>query len=191
MDCSLLVLDSPVLPLTVSKPNADKRANQPEDRTEESKRLYGPPAIARPAARDSTPVESTRVAGISCEENHQGERSEPGQAQEDVHTPGEEAAGEWDQPYEAKEHGQCRNDEGIDEAGVRPAVPGVLVDEFATAWSACFEALPGQRQRLCYIPNDAGANGCKGNFADPERDRYQPRDDRHNGWSVVCGRMDT
>lgn len=87
--------------LAVREPDANHGADEPEDGGQECKGLGGAPAVAGATNGDAAPVEGARVAGAMGKVDHGTEGGEPGDRQEDVDTPGDEAAAEGDQPDQA------------------------------------------------------------------------------------------
>lgn len=115
----LRIMDS-LATLAVGEPDSDRSTDEPEDGGQEGKCLGGAPAVAGAANRDATPVKSAGIAGTVGKVDHGTKGGEPGDRQEDVDTPGDEAAAEGDQPDEAKQHGKTGNNQRVDEAGSGP-----------------------------------------------------------------------
>lgn len=101
-------------------PDAQQGRDEPADGRQESKGLVGLEGAAVVAAQaDAAPVEG--VAAAAAEPVHeQAEDGEPGERDDEVDGPVDEAAGEGEQPEERQQDGNAGDDLGVDEPAQGP-----------------------------------------------------------------------
>lgn len=167
-----------VATVAAGEPDANKGRRKPEDGRQEGEGLSGSPAVAGAAVGDPTPVKGAGATGAAGEVDEQTEGGEPAERHEDVDGPGDEAAAEGDQPDETQQHGQAGDDEGVDEASMRPDVV-VSVCDVQDRGSGLH--VVGRGIVADVVSDDAGHHRSKGDFANAQRDGDHARKDRHDG----------
>lgn len=101
-------------------PDAQKGRDEPADGRQEREGLIGLPGAAVVAAEaESAPVKG--VAAAAAEPVHeQAEDGEPGERDDEINGPVDEAAGEGEQPEERQQDGDAGDHLGVDESAQGP-----------------------------------------------------------------------
>ena len=174
--------------LTEREPDPHRRTHKPETGADERKRLGRAPLVAEAAVGNAAPVESRALAAGAVEDiDEEAEGGEPGEGEEDVEGPVEDAAREWEEPVgeggwlvgggaeagglvgmkgegevglseDACEDRDAGDDFGVDEAFLGPGGGAGVVEIGADCACDYLEGDQYEQIIVCIRPGDPG--GC-------------------------------